>query len=56
MTDRAHGPPGFADATNLRQQARASGLDPNYWYVVEIERNLAVGEVKEVVFWRRSIA
>ena len=56
MSGRSGGPPEFETATNLRQRARASGLDPNYWYAVELERNLAVGEVKEVVFWRRSIA
>jgi phenylpropionate dioxygenase-like ring-hydroxylating dioxygenase large terminal subunit len=49
-------PPDFENAANLRQKARAAGLDPNYWYAVEIDRNLAKGKVVEVVFWKRSIA
>lgn len=49
-------PPDFAHAANLRQKARAAGLDPNYWYPVEIDRNLRNGQVVEIVFWKRSIA
>ena len=49
-------PPAFAEAKNLRQKVRAAGLDPNYWYAVEQEKNLRPGEVKEVGFWKRSIA
>ena len=51
-----HQPPEFAGASNLRQKARAAGLDPNYWYPVALDRGLAKGEVREVVFWKRSIA
>ena len=49
-------PPGFADAGNLRQQARAAGMDPNYWYPVEEVRRIKPETVVEVVFWKRSIA
>ena len=49
-------PPGFADAGNLRQQARAAGMDPNYWYPVEEVHRIKPETVVEVVFWKRSIA
>jgi phenylpropionate dioxygenase-like ring-hydroxylating dioxygenase large terminal subunit len=49
-------PPDFEHASNLRQKARAAGLDPNYWYPVELDRGLAPGKVVEVTFWKRSIA
>ncbi len=49
-------PPGFKEARNLRQQARASGMDPNYWYAVEEVHRVKPGTVVEVVFWKRSIA
>lgn len=49
-------PPTFTQARNPRQKARAAGLDPDYWYAVELERNLAVGQVIEVVFWNTRIA
>lgn len=49
-------PPGFEDARNLRQQARAAGMNPNYWYAVELDSNIEPGEVHEVVFWKRSFA
>ena len=49
-------PPGFEDAGNLRQQVRAAGMDPNYWYPVEEERRIKPETVVEVVFWKRSIA
>ncbi len=49
-------PPDFENAANLRQKVRAAGLDPSYWYPVEIDRNLGKGKVIEVTFWRRSIA
>jgi hypothetical protein len=50
------GPPDFLHATTRRQKARAAGLDPNYWYPVEQVRNLRPGRVREVFFWKRSIA
>ena len=49
-------PPGFEEAGNLRQQVRAAGMDPDYWYAVEEVRNIKPGTVVEVVFWKHSIA
>ena len=49
-------PPGFEEAGSLRQQARATGMDPNYWYAVEEVRRVKPGTVVEVVFWKHSIA
>ena len=49
-------PPGFEEARSLRQQARAAGMDPDYWYVVEEVRHIKPGMVVEVTFWKRSIA
>jgi phenylpropionate dioxygenase-like ring-hydroxylating dioxygenase large terminal subunit len=49
-------PPGFEEARNLRQQVRAAGLDPNYWYPAEWSAKLRRGQVCEVVFWGQSIA
>jgi hypothetical protein len=49
-------PPKFEDGRNSRQKARASGLDPNYWYVVEHDGAIKNREVKEIVFWGTSIA
>lgn len=55
-TDGRQPPPGFDAARNLRQKVRAAGLDPNYWYAVELENNVKPGQVREIVFWKRSIA
>jgi len=49
-------PPSFEEASNLRQQVRATGLDPDYWYAVEEVRRIKPGTVIEVIFWKRSIA
>ena len=49
-------PPGFQEARTLRQQARAAGMDPNYWYAVEEVARIGPGKVVEVVFWKKSIA
>lgn len=49
-------PPGFEEAGSLRQQARAAGLDPDYWYAVAEVDAVKRGKVVEVVFWKRSIA
>jgi len=42
-------PPGFAQASNLRQKSPAAVLAPDYWYSVEFGRMLkhaeAIGEV-----------
>ena len=43
-------PPPFAEAKNSRQKARASGLDPDCWYVVEHDNAVKKGQVKEVMF------
>ncbi|MCY4068694.1 MAG: aromatic ring-hydroxylating dioxygenase subunit alpha [Acidimicrobiaceae bacterium] len=55
-TQNASAPPSLDEATNLRQQVRASGMDPNYWYAVEEARNVKPGQVVEVVFWKQPIA
>ena len=49
-------PPGFEAAVNLRQQARAAGMDPDYWYAVEEVRRVKPETVVEIVFWKHSIA
>ena len=49
-------PPLFEEGGNLRQQARAAGMDPNYWYAVEEVCKMKPGTATEVVFWKRSIA
>ena len=49
-------PPGFAEARNRRQKARAAGLNPDYWYAVEYDRAVKPGQVVEVRFWNTSIA
>lgn len=49
-------PPSFAVAKNSRQKARAAGLDPDRWYVVEHDHAVKKGEVKEITFWNTSIA
>src|SRR5512140_947267 len=49
-------PPGLEEARNLRQKARACGLSPNHWYIVDRAGALEPRGVKEIVFWKRSIA
>ncbi|SMF93700.1 hypothetical protein SAMN02949497_0987 [Methylomagnum ishizawai] len=49
-------PPIFTDAKTTRQKARSAGLDPDRWYVVEYDKAVKKGQVKEVVFWNNSIA
>jgi phenylpropionate dioxygenase-like ring-hydroxylating dioxygenase large terminal subunit len=49
-------PPTFAKAKNPRQKARAAGMDPDRWYVVEYDSAVKKGQVKEVTFWNTSIA
>lgn len=48
--------PSFADAKNSRQRARSAGLDPDRWYVVEYDKAVRKGDIKEVIFWNTSIA
>jgi len=38
------------------QEVRRVGPSGNYWYAVELEKELARGEIKEVRFWGESIA
>lgn len=49
-------PPSFEEATNLRQKARAVGLDPNHWYAVEHDSAIAKKQIVEVKFWGESVA
>jgi phenylpropionate dioxygenase-like ring-hydroxylating dioxygenase large terminal subunit len=49
-------PPDLKEARNRRQKARACGLSPNHWYIVDYEGALKPGQVKEVIFWKRPIA
>ena len=39
-----------------RRQIRTIGPNGNYWYVVELERNLKPGQIKSVRFWKKNIA
>ena len=56
MNPQSCAPPGFDEARTLRQQARAAGMDPDYWYAVEEVRRVKPETVVEIVFWKRSIA
>lgn len=49
-------PPAFSESKNVRQKVRSAGLDPNYWYPACWEKDLPVKGVKDVTFWKRSIA
>ncbi len=53
---RRPSPPSFEEAQNRRQKARAAGMNPDYWYPVEWEKNLKRGQAIEVMFWKESIA
>jgi hypothetical protein len=48
--------PSFPHARNLRQKARAAGLNPNYWYPVDHGSALKKGGVIETTFWNEPIA
>ncbi|MFD0385618.1 Rieske 2Fe-2S domain-containing protein [Streptomyces stramineus] len=52
----APGPPDFTAARSKREKVRAAGLDPDYWYPVAHDRDVAAGRVVETRFWGRSIA
>lgn len=56
ITEKMTDPPDFLGAKNSRQKARVAGLDPDFWYAVELEKNLAMETVIEVKFWKKSIA
>jgi hypothetical protein len=49
-------PPGFDEARNLRQQARAAGLSPNHWHAMALEKNVRRGMVFAMRFQREPIA
>lgn len=49
-------PPSFEEASNKREKARAAGLDPNYWYAVDFDKNIAKRDVKQVRFWGTNVA
>ena len=49
-------PPNFEEAKNRRQKVRAAGMDPNYWYAVAQDKNIAKNQVIEVKFWNNSVA
>jgi phenylpropionate dioxygenase-like ring-hydroxylating dioxygenase large terminal subunit len=56
QTTPRQSPPAFEEARNSRQKARAAGLDPDRWYVVEYDSAIRKGQIKEVMFWHTSIA
>jgi phenylpropionate dioxygenase-like ring-hydroxylating dioxygenase large terminal subunit len=49
-------PPDFLHARNRRQKVRAAGMNPDYWYPVEYDRNIKAGQTVGVTFWKRPIA
>jgi 4beta-methylsterol monooxygenase len=49
-------PPSFEQAQNRQQKARAAGMHPDYWYPVEWAKNIGRETVREVIFWKHSIA
>lgn len=48
-------PPDFEHAANRRQKVRSAGLDPNYWYAVEHDKNVVRGRPYAVRFWDRPV-
>ena len=48
-------PPIFSEAKNRRQKVRATGLDPNHWYIAAIVSKMKKKSTKEIVFWKKSI-
>jgi phenylpropionate dioxygenase-like ring-hydroxylating dioxygenase large terminal subunit len=55
-TRAATEPPDFAAARNLRQKARAAGLDPNHWYAFMQAEDLKPGQVAGTSFQDEPIA
>src|SRR5262245_20400979 len=49
-------PPGFDQAVSLKQNACAAGPNPNYWYPVEWDSRLRVGQVLGAKLWDTSVA
>ncbi|CAN5502140.1 aromatic ring-hydroxylating dioxygenase subunit alpha [soil metagenome] len=48
--------PDYPSAKTKRQKQRAAGLHPDYWYPALWSKELKKGEVKEITFWKLSIA
>lgn len=46
----------FASAPSVREKARLSAMNPNYWYPAEWSRKLKNGQRIETRFWGQSIA
>jgi nitrite reductase/ring-hydroxylating ferredoxin subunit len=55
-TASGSGAPGFLEARNRWQKARAAGMHPDYWYPVEWSRRLQRGKAMGTRFWGRPIA
>lgn len=49
-------PPSFQSGKHKREKARAAGLDPNYWYAVELDSAIPKGKVQRVTFWGTHVA
>ncbi len=49
-------PPDFSTARNLRQKARAAGLDPDHWYAFTRAKDLKPGQVVASSFQGEAIA
>lgn len=54
--EKRQGPPSFEQARTKREKARAAGLDPNYWYAVELDEAIKKGGVQRVTFWGTHVA
>lgn len=52
----AIGIPTFAEGKSKRQKQRAAGLHPDYWYPALWSHELPKGAVREVTFWKKSLA
>jgi hypothetical protein len=48
--------PTFEEAKNRRQRVRAAGMNPNHWYPVGYDADIAPGDIVEVKFWGKSLA
>src|SRR6187551_1681572 len=48
--------PGAARRETRVAEVRQCGLSGNYWYAVELSKNVRKGQVVEVTWWKTSIA
>lgn len=48
-------PPTFEQAKTRHHKVRASGLDPNYWYIAAVAGDMKRGDIREIIFWKRSL-